>query len=68
MAVGPGLFEVQRYDFHTRCPCLEDIDPELVDHMTGAFSPDLESSDDCEPSETKTETATDSVLDESYEP
>ena len=41
---------------------------ELADHMTGAFSPDLESSDDCEPSETETETASDSVLDESYEP
>ncbi|KAG6430386.1 hypothetical protein SASPL_108451 [Salvia splendens] len=62
-----GLFEVQRYDFHTRCPCLEDIDLELADHMTSAFSQDLESSGYCEPSQTETETTTDSVLDESYE-
>ncbi|KAG6407971.1 hypothetical protein SASPL_130972 [Salvia splendens] len=63
-----GLFEVQCYDFTSRYPCLDDIDPKLAKDMVGAFCPDVESSDDYEPSENETETRTDSATDENYEP
>ncbi|KAL1536947.1 hypothetical protein AAHA92_29515 [Salvia divinorum] len=67
--VGLGLFDVQRYDIGSGCPRMEDIEQCVVEHeddMADAFSADMDSLNNYEPSET--ESGTNFASDEYYEP